>query len=477
MKRPVKRKSHFKIKVQRRDIARAEQKKLMAEWRKNFESGKMPTIGETFFSTTLSRSRSVRSLATISNLGGSMAKRRHQIVRAGKATIIVSDDITSYYPRQRKPASGSRRIKYHRKHFPTRIEDIDYLAMLNRPELQVDPAIAKRWSDTFLEASADRQQVKSEIKDGTRPMPTTEELDDLQRRGEGAFRKHIQGSPHFSFRGVIDSIINPSKDDVQFASSRNMTVEEAEEWKAKFLPMAQGGHEAMVASVRKWLEDNPNRAAILEQLKIGPQYSFQEKLEAMNDQALRSLSVSRPKGEKLEGGYQYGIKMAFDNMAAPQTQEDEIFINQRQADTLQKTSAILKDNSPLPITRGHYGDLMAASQYPGMKRIADELFKNGVEFIEASDPRAKLADYSVCFMYPHTISALDISKDTTQSEIDKFKPFDDIANWPSLEDQLQQLRLNSLKHLDPQNVVNSVQKWMDGDNNKEEGNPNNEDQD
>jgi hypothetical protein len=438
MKRPVKRKSHFKIKVTRRDLARAELKKLTQYMRASFHSPQGLKMG-IIESMTIYRSKSVRSLANISNFAGSMRARRRLIVRAKMHSAVVGET----RPRiDIAPVTGSRRRK-NRSVLKTRLKDQQTIMTNMNTELEaarerhlklprgfgdIDTELfsapISRGYAIDVDTIAARQQVKSEIKDGTRPMPTPEEMDAMQRRG----------SPHFSFRGVINSIKNdPSSISTmeQNLRTRRKVIENLD----KGMPLTEAYKDAIGANGK-------------------------------------ITSIEEPAKE-----YKYGVELNMNMSAMPQVQEDEIFINQRQADTLGEVKKSLEDKNPLPITRGHYGDLMAASQYPGMRRIADELFKNGVEFIEASDPRAKLADYSVCFMYPHTITALDISKDTTQSEIDKFKPFDDIANWPSLEDQLQQLRLNSLKHLDPQNVVNSVQKWMDGDNNKEEGNPNNEDQD
>lgn len=484
MARPIKRKSSFKIKVQRRDIARAEQKKLMAEWRKNFESGKMPTIGETFFSTTIMRSRSVRSLATINNLGGSMAKRRHQIVRAGKATLIASDDITSYYPKERKPISGNRRTKYNRKHFPRRIEDIDYLAVLNRSDLQPTSDVMRRWNESFLtgkeagavfdvpdvgptawfstamgKAIADRQQVKGNIVSGERPMPTPEQMDQMRIGPQYSFREKMEASgvPLFSnpiTRGYASGI------KALFDNITNVGNQEVFRTRRLVLDNIAKGMSTTEAFERALATVEPEVQNFLKARFFAPE---------VNGTEIDSELFKKPINE----GYGYGVAVNLAMMATPEVSEEGTFINQRQADTIGEVKKSLDDKRPLPITRGHYGDLMAASQYPGMKKIADELFKNGVEFIEASDPRAKMADYSVCFMYPHTITALDISKDVTQGEVDKFKPFDDIANWPSLDDRLQQLRLNSLKHLDPSAVVKNVQQWIDdGTQNKEEGKDN-----
>src|SRR5437764_935600 len=77
-----------------------------------------------------------------------------------------------------------------------------------------------------------------------------------------------------------------------------------------------------------------------------------------------------------------------------------------------------------------------------MQAIFDELTKNGVEFIEPSDPRAKLADYSVCFMYPNIITQVNVSRDTTLRELVPFE----MSPGHKLRFE------NTLKHLDPSAV-------------------------
>ena len=61
----------------------------------------------------------------------------------------------------------------------------------------------------------------------------------------------------------------------------------------------------------------------------------------------------------------------------------------------------------LPISRFHYTDLYCAALNGGedTQRIFDKLKADGAfdNIIENPEPGMFLADYSVCFLYPHSI--------------------------------------------------------------------------